>query len=112
MPELLAAANRAVAFSEGPLAASRRARELMEAAKAEADLAERATKLIEAKGELDRCANGAGSVAKEPSLAKVRFDDGGKKETPKSLAQSCQKRAKALKGQIAKLQRAARSKAK
>jgi hypothetical protein len=112
VPEVIDAANRAVAFNEGPVASSKRARELMDDAKKEDDPKERAAKLIEAKGELDRCANGATEVAKEASLAKVRFDDGGKKTTAKVLAQSCQKRAKALKTQIAQLEKKAKAKAK
>jgi hypothetical protein len=105
VPDVIEAANRAVSFNEGPIASSKRARELMEAAKGEEDPAEMLARLNEAKAELDRCANGAGSVAKEPSLAKVRFDDGGKKQTPKTLKLSCQKRARALKSQIGKLQK-------
>ena len=69
------------------------------------DLEERVEMLSDAKAQLERCATGATEVSKEKTLEKVRFDDGGKKETPKSLAQSCQKRAKALKGQIAKLEK-------
>jgi hypothetical protein len=105
-------ANRAVAFNEGPIAASKRARELIEEARGEEELTDKIEKMTEAKAELDRCTNGASEVAKAPALAKVRFDDGGKRETPKSLAQSCQKRSKSLKTQIAQLQKKAKKSAK
>jgi hypothetical protein len=107
VPDVIDAANRAVAFNEGPIAQSKKARALMTEAPKQEDLEERVEMLSDAKAQLERCATGAAEVSKEKTLEKVRFDDGGKKETPKSLAQSCQKRAKMLKTQIAKLEKQA-----
>ncbi len=105
VPDVLQRAQRAVSFAEGPLRASQHARVLVEEAKSEADPAEKVARLIEAKGELDRCATSAGEAAREPALAKVRFEDGGRATTPKTLIQSCRKRSKALKRQITALRK-------
>lgn len=113
VPKLFERAAKIVAFKEGPVTSSKKARALVQKSQLQSDLGEQITLLLEAKAELSRCSKWARRLSKEtPALRRMRFFDGESGRTPKGFVKSCKRRARTVAKQVKRKKRKLRAKKK
>lgn len=97
VPKVVERAGKIVAFNEGPVEASKKARALRQKAELQPEIAEQVALLLEAKTELRRCAKDARRLSRAtPALRKMRFFDGEAGQTPRALEKSCKRRSRTV----------------